>query len=137
MALVLAAKNTHQPGPPKTPLQGTKKTRTQQLLTRPVPVRIMANRTLPHPLLQGVCFAQRPIAPEENIAKADEVVTISVHSPGVQPEALLDAYFSRFHAKPFHILDESSLRQRLQLNQVPSHLLHAIYAVTARYAAAR
>ncbi|KAK0635865.1 fungal transcriptional regulatory-like protein [Bombardia bombarda] len=54
-------------------------------------------------------------------------------SPGVQPDALLDTYFTRFHAKPFHILDESTLRQRLQLNQVPVYLLHAIYAVAARY----
>ncbi|KAK3327141.1 fungal-specific transcription factor domain-containing protein [Cercophora scortea] len=54
-------------------------------------------------------------------------------SPGVQPDALLDTYFARFHAKPFHILDESTLRQRLQLNQVPIYLLHAISAVAARY----
>ncbi|KAK1771151.1 fungal-specific transcription factor domain-containing protein [Phialemonium atrogriseum] len=59
--------------------------------------------------------------------------TMSNPSPGVQTEALLDTYFARFHAKPFHILDESSLRQRLQLNQVPNYLVHAIYAVTARY----
>ncbi|ROW00844.1 hypothetical protein VMCG_06550 [Cytospora schulzeri] len=51
--------------------------------------------------------------------------------PGVQPDALLDTYFSRFHAKPYYILDESSVRQRLQLNQLPSYLVHAIYAVAA------
>ncbi|KAF7533997.1 hypothetical protein G7054_g6585 [Neopestalotiopsis clavispora] len=54
-------------------------------------------------------------------------------SPGVQAEALLDTYFSRFHAKPFHILDESTIRQRIQLNQLPPYLIHAIYAVGARY----
>lgn len=54
-------------------------------------------------------------------------------SPGVQTEALLDTYFSRFHAKPFHILDESTIRQRIQLNQLPPYLIHAIYAVGARY----
>ncbi|KAJ9156148.1 Fungal-specific transcription factor domain-containing protein [Pleurostoma richardsiae] len=54
-------------------------------------------------------------------------------SPEVSPDALLDTYFTRFHAKPFHILDESSVRQRLQLNQLPSYLVHAIYAVAARY----
>lgn len=53
-------------------------------------------------------------------------------SPGVQAEALLDTYFSRFHAKPFHILDESTIRQRIQLNQLPPYLIHAIYAVGAR-----
>lgn len=52
--------------------------------------------------------------------------------PGVEPNALLDTYFNRFHAKPFYILDESALRQRLQLNQVPGYLMHAIFAVAAR-----
>lgn len=58
---------------------------------------------------------------------------ISELPPVVQLDALLDTYFSRFHAKPYHILDESSVRQRLQLSQVPSYLVHAIYAVAARY----
>lgn len=52
----------------------------------------------------------------------------------VQVDALLDTYFNRFHGKPYHILDESSVRQRLQLNQLPMYLIHAIYAVAARYA---
>ncbi|KAK0651579.1 fungal-specific transcription factor domain-containing protein [Cercophora newfieldiana] len=51
----------------------------------------------------------------------------------IHPDALLDTYFTRFHAKPFHILDESTLRQRLQLDQVPRYLVHAIYAVAAKY----
>jgi hypothetical protein len=55
-------------------------------------------------------------------------------TPEVQTDALLDTYFNRFHSKPFHILDESTLRQRLQLNQVPLYLVHAICAVGARYA---
>ncbi|KAI0881834.1 uncharacterized protein GGS22DRAFT_57417 [Annulohypoxylon maeteangense] len=54
-------------------------------------------------------------------------------TPNIQIDALLDTYFSRFHAKPYHILDESSVRQRLQLSQLPSYLIHAIYAVAARY----
>ncbi|OTB16439.1 hypothetical protein K445DRAFT_316716 [Daldinia sp. EC12] len=56
-------------------------------------------------------------------------------SPGVQIDTLLDTYFSRFHAKPYHILDESSVRQRLQLNQLPGYLIYAIYSVAARYTA--
>ncbi|KAI0146940.1 hypothetical protein GGR57DRAFT_279677 [Xylariaceae sp. FL1272] len=60
-------------------------------------------------------------------------VGTSEMSPEIQMEALLDTYFSRFHAKPYHILDESLVRQRLQLNQLPMSLLHAIYAVAARY----
>ncbi|KAK4158516.1 fungal transcriptional regulatory-like protein [Chaetomidium leptoderma] len=58
----------------------------------------------------------------------------SEQSPEIHPETLLDIYFTRFHDKPFHIFDESTLRQRLQLNQVPTYLVHAIYAVAARYA---
>ncbi|KAL2192034.1 fungal transcriptional regulatory-like protein [Thermothelomyces heterothallicus CBS 203.75] len=58
----------------------------------------------------------------------------SEQSPEIHPDTLLDIYFTRFHDKPFYIFDESTLRQRLQLNQVPSHLVHAIYAVAARYA---
>ncbi|KAI1443285.1 hypothetical protein F5Y02DRAFT_429011 [Annulohypoxylon stygium] len=56
-------------------------------------------------------------------------------TPNIQIDALLDTYFSRFHAKPYHIIDESSVRQRLQLNQLPSYLMQAIYAVAARYTA--
>jgi hypothetical protein len=53
-------------------------------------------------------------------------------TPPVQTDALLDTYFNRFHAKPYHVLDESSMRQRMQLNQLPSYLCHAISAVAAR-----
>ncbi|KAI0913962.1 fungal-specific transcription factor domain-containing protein [Ustulina deusta] len=53
--------------------------------------------------------------------------------PAIPSDALLDTYFTRFHAKPYHILDEASVRQRLRLNQLPLYLVHAIYAVAARY----
>lgn len=52
--------------------------------------------------------------------------------PSVQPDVLLDTYFTRCHGKPYHILDESSIRQRIQLNQIPPYLVHAIYAVSSR-----
>ncbi|KAF2418783.1 hypothetical protein EJ08DRAFT_49897 [Tothia fuscella] len=55
-------------------------------------------------------------------------------NPSSYPEVLLDTYFSRIHGKPYHILDEASTRQRLLTNQLPNHLVFAIYAVTARYA---
>lgn len=58
----------------------------------------------------------------------------SAPSPSVvQTDTLLDTYFSRFHAKPFYILDESNVRQRLQLGQLPNYLVNAIYAVAARF----
>ena len=53
--------------------------------------------------------------------------------PAVQPDVLLDTYFSRCHGKAYYILDETSTRQRMQLNQIPSYLVFAIYAVSARY----
>jgi hypothetical protein len=54
-------------------------------------------------------------------------------TPSIQTDALLDTYFSRFHNKPFHILDESLIRKRIQLNQLPPFLFDAIAAVAARY----
>lgn len=54
--------------------------------------------------------------------------------PPAQTEVLLDTYFARFHGKPFYIVDESSIRQRHQLNQLPRFLSFAISAVAARYA---
>jgi hypothetical protein len=47
-------------------------------------------------------------------------------------DALLDTYFSRSHGKPYRILDEPSIREKHQLNQLPSFLLMAIYAIGAR-----
>jgi hypothetical protein len=54
-------------------------------------------------------------------------------SPAVQPDVLLDTYFTRCHGKAYHILEEATTRQRIQLNQIPSYLLYAIYAVSARW----
>ncbi|KAF2745761.1 hypothetical protein M011DRAFT_495564 [Sporormia fimetaria CBS 119925] len=57
----------------------------------------------------------------------------SVQTPTILPDLLLDTYFTRVHGKPYHILDETITRQRLQANQLPVHLAYAIYAVSARY----
>jgi hypothetical protein len=58
----------------------------------------------------------------------------STHTPTLAPDVLLDTFFARIHGKPYYVLDETTTRQRLQANQLPSHLAYAIYAVTARYA---
>ncbi|KAF1926045.1 uncharacterized protein M421DRAFT_68521 [Didymella exigua CBS 183.55] len=58
----------------------------------------------------------------------------NIQIPALAPDLLLDTYFARFHGKPYYILDEATTRQRLQANQLPSHLAFAIYAVSARYA---
>jgi len=64
-------------------------------------------------------------------------MSISDHSsepsPSVQQDVLLDTYFVRCHGKAFFILDETTVRQRIQINQIPSYLLYAIYAVSARF----
>ncbi|KAI2618153.1 hypothetical protein GGR54DRAFT_186471 [Hypoxylon sp. NC1633] len=83
---------------------------------------------------------KRPVLDTTRTAEADVESTvyspsiISEPSPGVQTDTLINTYFNRFHGKPYHILDESSVRQRLQLSQLPDYLVHAIYAVAARYA---
>ncbi|PTD03291.1 hypothetical protein FCULG_00009682 [Fusarium culmorum] len=53
--------------------------------------------------------------------------------PPAQAEVLLETYFARFHGKPYYIVDESSIRQRHQLNQLPRFLSFAISAVAARH----
>ncbi|KAH7125179.1 fungal-specific transcription factor domain-containing protein [Dendryphion nanum] len=58
----------------------------------------------------------------------------SIQSPSIVPDLLLDTYFTRIHGKPYHILDETTTRQRMQANQLPSYLAYAIYAVSARHA---
>lgn len=61
------------------------------------------------------------------------LTAISVQTPALAPDLLLDTYFARIHGKPYYMLDEATTRQRLQANQLPSHLAFAIYAVSARY----
>ncbi|KAL7623307.1 hypothetical protein AAE478_006988 [Parahypoxylon ruwenzoriense] len=86
----------------------------------------------------------KPKRPALDTARATEISTesaiysptiVSEPSPIIQADVLLlDTYFTRFHGKPYYILDESSVRQRLQLNQLPGYLIYAIYAVAARSA---
>lgn len=74
--------------------------------------------------------------PASNIADESAVyspTSISAPSPSVQQDVLLDTYFVRCHGKSYHILDETSIRQRIQANEIPTYLLYAIYAVSARY----
>lgn len=56
----------------------------------------------------------------------------SQSSGSMLSEMILDTYFTRLHGKPFFILDESSTRQRYQLDQLPAHLSLAISAMTLR-----
>lgn len=56
----------------------------------------------------------------------------SAPSPDVQSDVLLDTYFTRCHGKVYYILDETTTRERIKLNNIPSYLLYALYAVSAR-----
>ncbi|KAF2013770.1 hypothetical protein BU24DRAFT_246501 [Aaosphaeria arxii CBS 175.79] len=84
--------------------------------------------------------ATRPlleIAPNPATGSANQLmspVEPSLQTPSIVPDLLLDTYFTRIHGKPYHILDETTTRQRMQANQLPSYLAYAIYAVSARYA---
>ncbi|KAH6959883.1 fungal-specific transcription factor domain-containing protein [Ilyonectria sp. MPI-CAGE-AT-0026] len=87
----------------------------------PAPKRIaLDTRASPCDIDLTMPFPQTPInrEPSPNAAQAD------TH---------LDTYFARFHGKPYYILDESSIRQRLHLNHLPKYLSYAISAVAARY----
>ncbi|KAK7532275.1 fungal-specific transcription factor domain-containing protein [Phyllosticta citribraziliensis] len=83
--------------------------------------------------------AQRPRAATSNPNISIPPAVISPPQPIQQTpvyaptDVLVDAYFARLHGKPYYILDELTTRQRLQHQQLPSHLAHAIYAVSARY----
>ncbi|KAF2002725.1 hypothetical protein P154DRAFT_136521 [Amniculicola lignicola CBS 123094] len=87
-----------------------------------------ASMPAPRPLLEispnGGTSANQLMSPVEP----------SLQSPSIIPDLLLDAYFTRIHGKPYHILDETTTRQRMQANQLPTYLAYAIYAVGARYA---
>jgi hypothetical protein len=47
----------------------------------------------------------------------------------------LETYFAKLHGKPFYLLDEPVIRQRIQTGQLPNYLLMAIYAISSRYVA--
>ncbi|KAK5987409.1 putative transcriptional regulatory protein [Cladobotryum mycophilum] len=54
-------------------------------------------------------------------------------TPPIHTDVLLDSFFTRFHNKPYHILDESTVRKRIQSNQLPTYLFDAIAAVAAKH----
>lgn len=53
-----------------------------------------------------------------------------------QQGLLLDNYFTEFHGKPYHIVEEAAFRHRYHTKQLPSYLLKAMFAVAARYVVA-
>ncbi|KAH9839631.1 shikimate 3-dehydrogenase (NADP+) [Teratosphaeria destructans] len=59
---------------------------------------------------------------------------VAILEPDAFAGPLIDTYFARLHGKPYYILDEPATRQRLRLGQLPRCLVHAIFAVSVRYA---
>ncbi|TWU71702.1 hypothetical protein ED733_003015 [Metarhizium rileyi] len=51
----------------------------------------------------------------------------------METNAYLHTYFVRFHGKPFYILDESSIRERVRLNRLPDSVAYAIWSVASRH----
>ncbi|KAH0599423.1 hypothetical protein MHUMG1_02210 [Metarhizium humberi] len=73
----------------------------------------------------------------------DGLKTVTDHEPTasdnpaspVETDAYLHTYFARFHGKPYYILDEASVRHRIQSNQLPDSVAFAIWAVASRQVA--
>lgn len=70
---------------------------------------------------------------EPRLLKSLEPCLRDYRAASVETDAFLDTYFSRFHGKPYYILDESSTRQRIQSNQLPPFLSYAIWAIASRH----
>ena len=49
-----------------------------------------------------------------------------------EDDIMIDAYFLKVQDKPFHILDENTIRQQNRIGQLPQSLRFAIYAVGSR-----
>lgn len=106
--------------------------------TEPAAKRIASGRTSPASVGTAAYSPRTPINRQVVLRSAPCAATFLtgssefIPSPA-QARVLLDTYFTCFHGKPFCILDEASIRQRFQVNQLPSYLCLAISAVAVRY----
>ncbi|ATY65518.1 Fungal specific transcription factor [Cordyceps militaris CM01] len=53
----------------------------------------------------------------------------------VPTESLISAYFATAHGRPYFIVDESTVRQRMQLRELPQYLVDAMCAAVAKFSA--
>lgn len=118
---------TEEPSSSKTEVPETKNELPTSDLIHPTP----AATSGPKPKRVALDTSQTPESGSDSALYSPLMTNES--PPGIRPDVFLDTYFTRFHAKPYHILDESSIRQRIRLSQLPLYLIHAIYAVAARY----
>ncbi|KAG6003373.1 hypothetical protein E4U21_002089 [Claviceps maximensis] len=77
----------------------------------------------------------QPDMPHTTKTKKVELTTHSRTSTAslAETDAFLHTYFTRFHAKPYYILDEASTRHKIRVNQLPEFLQNAIWAVASRH----
>ncbi|KAG5919184.1 hypothetical protein E4U61_001069 [Claviceps capensis] len=57
----------------------------------------------------------------------------NLHTSPADTDVFLHTYFTRLHGRPFYVLDESTIRQRVRLKQLPDYLANAIWAVASRH----
>ncbi|KAG5972825.1 hypothetical protein E4U58_006101 [Claviceps cyperi] len=57
----------------------------------------------------------------------------NLHASPADTDAFLYAYFTRLHGRPYYVLDETTIRQRVRLKQLPDYLANAIWAVASRH----
>ncbi|OAA72745.1 Fungal specific transcription factor [Akanthomyces lecanii RCEF 1005] len=65
-------------------------------------------------------------------ASADWPATLDATVP---TETLINAYFTTIHGKPYFIVDESTIHQRMQLKQLPQYLVDAMCASVSKLSA--
>jgi hypothetical protein len=81
----------------------------------------------------GLSAAEASSYAKLQIPASDIAATSGAQSPSLYSDILLNTYFARIHGKPFHIVDEASIRQRVRNNQLPNHLLLSIYSLSTRF----
>ncbi|KJZ72454.1 hypothetical protein HIM_08123 [Hirsutella minnesotensis 3608] len=74
-----------------------------------------------------------PARPVLRSFPSDSAASSEPPASPISTSVLVHTYFARFHGKPYYILDQESVRQRMQANKLPDHLCYAICAVAARH----
>ncbi|KAG6310140.1 hypothetical protein E4U44_005860 [Claviceps purpurea] len=69
---------------------------------------------------------------EDEARKATDIAKNLYTSPA-DTDVFLHTYFTRLHGRPYYVLDESTIRQRVRLKQLPNYLANAIWAVASRH----
>ncbi|KAG6102105.1 hypothetical protein E4U30_000113 [Claviceps sp. LM220 group G6] len=71
--------------------------------------------------------------PCEDEAREATDTAKNLHASPENTDALLHTYFTRSHGRPYYVVDEPTIRQRVRLKQLPDYLANAIWAVASRH----